>query len=214
MISATAAASTNSSVLTAGSTWSLDSDWSSTAAVATAAASAPAKTMWGPLVDGGDRTRSRSMGLVVVMANSSFPGPARAFRVANCAIDSLVEAYIWIDSLVNMKRTGRQAGSNVAGAPLQVAKAEPQAKKLRKKAGTWLKDLRARAGLSQIELAERLGFKYYTFISQVENGFGRVPTESLEEWARALGVNPASFARELLSYYDPELHRLLFEVKR
>jgi DNA-binding XRE family transcriptional regulator len=134
--------------------------------------------------------------------------------VANCAIDSLVDLYIFVDSLVNMKRTGKQAGSNVAGAPLQVAKAEPQAKKLRKKAGTWLKDLRARAGLSQIELAERLGFKYYTFISQVENGFGRVPTESLEEWARALGVDPSSFARELLSYYDPELHRLLFEAKR
>ena len=134
--------------------------------------------------------------------------------MANCAIDSLVDLYIFVDSLVNMKRTGKQAGSNVAGAPLQVAKAEPQAKKLRKKAGTWLKDLRARAGLSQIELAERLGFKYYTFISQVENGFGRVPTESLEEWVRALGVDPSSFARELLSYYDPELHRLLFEVKR
>ena len=134
--------------------------------------------------------------------------------MANCAIDSLVEVYIFIDSLVNMKRTGKQAGSNVAGAPLQVAKAEPQAKKLRKKAGTWLKDLRTRAGLSQIELAERLGFKYYTFISQVENGFSRVPTESLEEWARALGVDPSLFARELLSHYDPELHRLLFEVKR
>ena len=61
--------------------------------------------------------------------------------MANCAIDSLVEVYIFIDSLVNMKRTGKQAGSNVAGAPLQVAKAEPQAKKLRKKAGTWLKEL-------------------------------------------------------------------------
>ena len=97
---------------------------------------------------------------------------------------------------------------------MHAAKAEPQAKKLRKQAGTWLKELRARAGLSQIELAEVLGFKYYTFISQVENGFGRVPTESLETWARALGVEPSIFARELLVYYDPELHRLLFEVKR
>src|SRR5262245_32026738 len=113
-----------------------------------------------------------------------------------------------------MKRPGKQAGSSAAGAPLQPAKAEPQAKKLRKKAGTWLKELRTRAGLSQIELAQRLGFKYYTFISQVENGFGRLQTESLEEWASALGVDPSSFARELLSYYEPELHRLLFEVKR
>jgi transcriptional regulator with XRE-family HTH domain len=97
---------------------------------------------------------------------------------------------------------------------MQIARTEQQTKQLRKQAGTWLKELRARAGLSQIQLAEALGFKYYTFISQVENGFGRVPTESLEKWARALGVDPSSFARELLSYYDPELHRLLFEVKR
>jgi len=97
---------------------------------------------------------------------------------------------------------------------MQVAKAEPKAKVARKQAGAWLKELRARAGLSQIELARILEFKYYTFISQVENGFGRVPTESLEPWARALGVEPSAFARELLSYYEPELHRLLFEVKK
>jgi transcriptional regulator with XRE-family HTH domain len=96
---------------------------------------------------------------------------------------------------------------------MQFARTAPQAKHLRKQAGTWLKELRGRAGLSQIELAAILGFKYYTFISQVENGFGRVPTESLEPWARALGVDPSHFARKLLSYYEPELHRLLFEVK-
>ena len=97
---------------------------------------------------------------------------------------------------------------------MQFAKTMPEAKKLRREAGTWLKELRARAGLSQIELAERLGLKYYTFISQVENGFGRVPTESMEAWARALGTDPSDFARQLLSFYDPELYRLLFEVKQ
>ena len=97
---------------------------------------------------------------------------------------------------------------------MAIVKTEPRAKELRKQAGNWLKELRARAGLSQIELARILDFKYYTFISQVENGFGRVPTESLEGWARALGVEPRAFARELLSYYEPELHRLLFEVKK
>ena len=97
---------------------------------------------------------------------------------------------------------------------MQTVRAELQVKQLRKQAGTWLKELRSRAGLSQIELAARLGFKYYTFISQVENGFGRVPTESMEAWARALGVEPPAFARRLLSFYDPEMHRLLFEVKK
>jgi len=151
----------------------------------------------------------------------AFPPPGLRFRAgagllagSNYAIDRLFEYDLVRDSLVNMKRTGRQAGSIIAGASMQAAKAEPQTKRLRKQAGTWLKELRARAGLSQIELAEVLGFKYYTFISQVENGFGRVPTESLEAWARALSVEPSGFARELLSYYDPELYRLLFEVKK
>lgn len=93
------------------------------------------------------------------------------------------------------------------------AKQLPEAKRLRREAGTWLKELRAQAGMSQIDLAGRLGLKYYTFISQVENGFGRVPTESMEAWAVALGVEPSFFARKLLGFYDPELYRLLFEVK-
>ena len=95
---------------------------------------------------------------------------------------------------------------------MRFARAEPEAKRLRKAAGAWLKELRHRAGLSQMELADRLGLKYYTFISQVENGFGRVPTEAIASWARALGVPPSQFARKLLTFYDPELHRLLFEV--
>ena len=67
--------------------------------------------------------------------------------------------------------------------------------------------------MSQIQLAERLGLKYYTFVSQVENGFGRVPTESMEAWARALGSSLRRSPAACCPVYDPELHRLLFEVK-
>jgi transcriptional regulator with XRE-family HTH domain len=96
----------------------------------------------------------------------------------------------------------------------QSANTGPEAKELRRQAGAWLKELRSAAGLSQLELARRLDFKYYTFVSQIENGFGRVPTECMEAWAQALGVPPTEFARRLLSFYDPELHRLLFEVRQ
>ena len=96
------------------------------------------------------------------------------------------------------------------GRQIQFAKKAPEAKELRQRAGAWLKELRARAGLSQIQLAEHLGLKYYTFVSQVENGFGRVPTEAMEGWARAVGVDPSDFARQLIGFYEPVLHRLLF----
>jgi transcriptional regulator with XRE-family HTH domain len=95
---------------------------------------------------------------------------------------------------------------------MHFAKGQPEAKLLRKQAGNWLKELRSLAGLSQVELAQSLGLRYYTFVSQVENGFGRVPTDAMEAWARALGSSPPEFARKLLSFYDPELHRVLFEV--
>jgi transcriptional regulator with XRE-family HTH domain len=89
-------------------------------------------------------------------------------------------------------------------------KAAPEAKQQRKLAGGWLKQRRADAGWSQADLAVRLGLKYYTLISQVENGFSRVPTEIVGAWASELGLERSAFARHLLLYYRSELHRLLF----
>ncbi len=95
-----------------------------------------------------------------------------------------------------------------------MSKAASETRALRKEAGNWLKARRTEAGLSQVDLAARLGLKYYTFISQVENGFSRVPTETMEAWALALQLDPADFAKHLLVYYEPELHRLLFGASK
>jgi DNA-binding XRE family transcriptional regulator len=51
-------------------------------------------------------------------------------------------------------------------------------KNLRQEAGRWLKAAREAAGLTQAELAQRVGLRYYTFVSQVESGLGRVPIET------------------------------------
>ncbi len=84
-------------------------------------------------------------------------------------------------------------------------------KSLRREAGKWLKTAREAAGLTQAELAARVGLRYYTFVSQVESGLGRVPIETQGAWATAVGVDPGEFARTLLRYYEPELYRLLFD---
>jgi transcriptional regulator with XRE-family HTH domain len=85
-----------------------------------------------------------------------------------------------------------------------------QIKLLRQQAGRWLKAARENAGLTQAELAERVGLRYYTFVSQVESGLGRLPIETQGAWAEAVGVQPGELARILLRYYEPELFRLLF----
>lgn len=86
-----------------------------------------------------------------------------------------------------------------------------EAKEQRTALGQWLRTLREAEGLSQRELADRLNLDYYTFISQLENGRGKIPTHRYAEWAVALGQQPKSFVRELLRHYEPMTYQILFE---
>jgi transcriptional regulator with XRE-family HTH domain len=90
-------------------------------------------------------------------------------------------------------------------------RADPDVQELRKAAGAWLRSLREQKGLSQRDLANLVGAEYYTFISQLETGRGRVPQDRYESWARALDVNPRIFVKTLLNYYDPVTYRFLFD---
>ncbi len=81
---------------------------------------------------------------------------------------------------------------------------------LRRQAGRWLKSLRERRGLSQRQLSQLVGVEYYSFISQLEAGRGRVPPERYEVWAEALGVDSVTFVKGLMRYYDPITYRILF----
>lgn len=92
----------------------------------------------------------------------------------------------------------------------RIEEGAPDPKSMRRDAGRWLKGLREKAGLTQADVADKLGLRYYTFVSQVEGGHGRVPSDQIGYWADALGVQRRLLAIELLRYYEPELHRLLF----
>ena len=82
--------------------------------------------------------------------------------------------------------------------------------KLRREAGKWLKELRIKRDLTQRDLAELVGVEYYTFVSQLEVGRGRIPPDRYEPWALALGLDPADFVKQLMRYYDPQTYRILF----
>jgi transcriptional regulator with XRE-family HTH domain len=81
---------------------------------------------------------------------------------------------------------------------------------LRNEAGRWLRELREKRGLSQRVLAQKVGAEYYTLISQLEHGRGRIPPDRYLVWAAALGVEPREFVRGLMSYYDPVTHGIMF----
>ena len=81
---------------------------------------------------------------------------------------------------------------------------------LRREGGKWLKEQRERAGLSQRQLAEQVGAEYYTFISQLETGRGRIPPDRYLVWAKALKAQPRTFVKEILRFYDPVTYEILF----
>lgn len=85
-----------------------------------------------------------------------------------------------------------------------------EAKEQRATCGLWLKALRESQGLSQRDLADRLSLDYYTFISQLENGRGKIPAHRYAEWATALGQEPKAFVKTLLRYYEPLTYQILF----
>ena len=89
-------------------------------------------------------------------------------------------------------------------------RSNPEVQELRRAGGAWLRTLREKQGLSQRDLAERVGAEYYTFISQLETGRGRIPPDRYANWAAALGLEPRLFVKSLMRYYDPVTHRLLF----
>lgn len=81
---------------------------------------------------------------------------------------------------------------------------------LRLQAGAWLRCMRENAGLSQRDLATKVGVLYYTFVSQIEGGKGRLPPERYEKWAEALGIDARDFSIQMLGFYEPTTYRLIF----
>ncbi|MGE0723855.1 MAG: helix-turn-helix domain-containing protein [Alphaproteobacteria bacterium] len=92
----------------------------------------------------------------------------------------------------------------------QYVRSADHARRLRQDAGRWLRSLRESREMTQRDLAERVGLRYYTFISQIEGGHGRIPPDQYEAWAKALEIAPRDFAKAMLRYYDPFTFRLLF----
>jgi DNA-binding XRE family transcriptional regulator len=91
------------------------------------------------------------------------------------------------------------------------AKTSDEGVELRRVLGCWLKGLRQARGLSQRELAEKVGVEYYTIISQLESGLGRIPPGGHVAWAKALAVTPWELVDKLIRCYDPAIYRLLFD---
>lgn len=97
-----------------------------------------------------------------------------------------------------------ESGASIVRPAPQIDKAG--AKALRQEAGVWLKGRREARGLSQRQLADAMGYPYYTRVSQIERGVGRVPPEEYAGYAEALALDVGEVAGTLFGFYDPIVH--------
>lgn len=68
-----------------------------------------------------------------------------------------------------------------------------------KRIGQFVRNRRRNLGLSRAQLARRLGFVLGSVVSHVERGDARIAPQAMGDWARALEMDPAEFAKEIAS---------------
>lgn len=76
--------------------------------------------------------------------------------------------------------------------------------------GAYIRNARVARGMNQAELARAVGMNYYTAISAIEVGRNTVPPERYLAFARALGINPKTFMKNVLRLTNPWAFAMLF----
>lgn len=82
----------------------------------------------------------------------------------------------------------------------------------RRKLGAWVREQRVKAGLTQQQLADRLGVTF-TAISAVELGRNNIPPERYFGLADVLGVDRAELGKLVLRWSNPWLYACLFGLR-
>jgi transcriptional regulator with XRE-family HTH domain len=68
----------------------------------------------------------------------------------------------------------------------------------RKKLGTYLKDVREQASMTQADVSSRLGYTSPQFISNIERGISVVPLKTLARMVSLYKVNPEAVVKIIL----------------
>lgn len=75
-----------------------------------------------------------------------------------------------------------------------------------------LKELREKAGLTQADLADKLGYSSPQFISNIERGIARLPVSKFKTTARMLGISVEQLIDAKVAYTRTLLERQ-FKIK-
>jgi transcriptional regulator with XRE-family HTH domain len=78
-----------------------------------------------------------------------------------------------------------------------------------KRIGTFLKQHRVKAGLTQSDVAQKLGYTSPQFISNIERGLCSAPVKHLKDFAKMYNVNTEELIQLLLTEHESVLRSAL-----
>jgi transcriptional regulator with XRE-family HTH domain len=87
-------------------------------------------------------------------------------------------------------------------------------KKTHLKIGSIVREYRVKSGMTQMDLAEKLGYDSPQFVSLFERGFSKVPVDTLGQLVSILGIPEKVVLGLLLADYENEVKSKLAEGKR
>ena len=80
--------------------------------------------------------------------------------------------------------------------------------------GNMIRDYRTKAGWTQLELAEKLGYNTPQFVSLFERGLSKIPLETLGRLLVLLKMPEKEVLKIMLSNYEAELKSKLAQGKK
>jgi transcriptional regulator with XRE-family HTH domain len=75
--------------------------------------------------------------------------------------------------------------------------------------GEIVKNYRIKAGMTQLELAQKLGYKIPQFISLIENGHSKVPLNIISDLSNILKIPESIILDSLVTTYEKEARKFL-----
>lgn len=78
--------------------------------------------------------------------------------------------------------------------------------------GTLLRNQRERLGLTQVDIAARLGYRYGNFIGMVEKGTALFPIQKIKEYADAYELDHFDLTRAVCREFFPDISRYMDEL--
>jgi transcriptional regulator with XRE-family HTH domain len=90
----------------------------------------------------------------------------------------------------------------------------PAMKKYNLEIGALIKEYRLKAGLTQLELAHKLGYEIPQFISLIENGHSKVPLNVVAQLITLLNIPERHILNALVEAYETETKDILHRNKK